>query len=80
MQRNELMPETWVQMLTIVGANLVTTVTLFLWCRHEAGEDRKIVNEDRREILQLIREIREDVEQHKRETDQKMYALLREGK
>jgi hypothetical protein len=38
----------WNQVYTIVGANIAlvlvclsTTITLFLWARHEAGEDRK---------------------------------------
>lgn len=37
----------WTQTITILGANLVlalgcigTTITLFLWCRSEAREDR----------------------------------------
>ena len=31
----------WQQILVIVAANLGTTVGLFLWCRHEAAEDRR---------------------------------------
>jgi len=29
------------QVLTIIVANIGVTISLFLWCRHESGEDRK---------------------------------------
>lgn len=53
----------WTQVLTIVGANLVltagcigTTVTLFLWARSEAREDKKQTDA----ILQAIAEEMKD--------------------
>ncbi len=77
----------WTEVTSIIGANIGlmiasigSTLGLFLWCRHEAGEDRKIVNDDRKEILHLIREIRADIELHKRETDQKMFEFIKERK
>lgn len=58
----------WTQVWTIVGANIAlmvvtigTTITLFLWARHEAGEDRKISADDRRDILNLIRSVQEEM-------------------
>lgn len=52
----------WTQVLTIVGANLGTTIAMFLWCRHEAGEDRKIVADDRKDILNLIRAVQSEMQ------------------
>jgi hypothetical protein len=56
------------QVLTIVGTNIAlilaslgTTITLFLWARHEAGEDRKIYSEDRKDILNLMRSIEQEM-------------------
>lgn len=58
----------WTQVLTIVGANIGlavisigTTITLFLWARHEAAEDRKIVADDRRDVLNMIRAIQDEM-------------------
>lgn len=50
----------WTQVLTIVGANL----GVFLWLRSEASADRRQMQQesaaDRRDILQLIREIKDE--------------------
>jgi hypothetical protein len=43
----------WTQVLTIVGANIAFGLTMFLWLRGES-------NNDRREIHQILREIKED--------------------
>ena len=58
----------WMQVLTII----VTHLTLFLWARREASEDRKengsdrreitkVINEDRKEITKLIHEIHQEM-------------------
>lgn len=51
----------WLQVLTIVGANLIliagcigTTISLFLWARKEG-------NEDRREIMNLLKGIQDEM-------------------
>ena len=44
----------WTQLLTIIGANLGTTIALFIWARTEA-------NQDRRQILDLIRNIQDEM-------------------
>jgi hypothetical protein len=50
----------WLQVLTIVGAN----IGIFLWLRTEASADRRQMQSeaaaDRRDILQIIREIQEE--------------------
>lgn len=33
----------WYTAIMIVGSNLVVTITLFLWARHEAATDRRDV-------------------------------------
>ena len=65
----------WIHIFTIVGTNVGVTLTLFLWCRHEAGEDRKIVNEDRRDIINLIREIQNEVKDMKKEFHSRILVL-----
>ena len=51
----------WTQVLTIIGANLA----IFFWLRTEANADRRQIQQesaaDRRDILQLIREIKEEL-------------------
>ena len=51
----------WTQVLTIVGAN----IGIFLWLRSESSADRRQMQQesaaDRRDILQLIREIKEEM-------------------
>lgn len=65
----------WAQVLTIVGTNIGLTVIsiatmiclflwascLFLWATHEATEDRKRLADDRRDILNMIRAIQEEM-------------------
>lgn len=51
----------WTQVLTIIGSNLA----LFIWARTEASSDRRQFQEqvanDRRDILQIIRGIQEEI-------------------
>ena len=51
----------WTQVLTIVGAN----IGIFLWLRSESSSDRRQMQAeaaaDRRDILSLIREIKEEM-------------------
>jgi len=51
----------WTQVLTIVGAN----IGIFLWLRSESSADRRQMQQesaaDRRDILRLIREIKEEM-------------------
>ena len=51
----------WTQVLTILGANL----GIFFWLRSESSADRRQMQQesasDRRDILQLIREIKEEM-------------------
>ena len=53
----------WLQVLTIVGAN----VGIFLWLRTESSADRRQMQSeaaaDRRDILQIFREIEEENKQ-----------------
>ncbi len=48
---------TWIQVLTIVLANIGWSTTMFLWLRKEANADRKelstAINESRKEITEL---------------------------
>lgn len=44
----------WVPIITAVGANLVTTISLFLWSRAEASQDR-------RQFYTLIMEIQKEM-------------------
>ena len=47
----------WIQFATFVIANLVFTLTLWLWNRTESNADRRTAHEDRKDILNLIRAI-----------------------
>jgi hypothetical protein len=53
----------WTQVLTIVGAN----IGIFLWLRSEASADRRQMQDtaaaDRRDILTLIREIKDELKE-----------------
>lgn len=51
----------WGQILTVIGANLTATIGLFLWARHESGEDRKEIAADRRQMLDLLKGIQEEM-------------------
>ena len=60
----------WNQIWTIVGANIVltlgcigTTITLFLWARHEAGEDRKENAIDRRRMADIMERIQNETKE-----------------
>jgi len=61
----------WNQVLTIVGTNIAlilaslgTTITLFLWARSEASQDRRQfheeIREDRKDLLTLMRGIQDE--------------------
>jgi low affinity Fe/Cu permease len=52
----------WEQVLTIILANIGVTIVLFLWARTEG-------NADRRDILSMIKEIKEEVHELKRAND-----------
>lgn len=51
----------WTQVLTILGANLA----IFFWLRTESNADRRQIQQessaDRRDLLQIIREIKEEI-------------------
>ena len=51
----------WTQVLTIIGAN----IAIFFWLRTESNSDRRQIQQetsaDRRDLLQLIREIKEEL-------------------
>ena len=62
----------WTQVLAIVGSNIAlmavsigSTISLFLWARSEAREDQQELREtlaaDRRDMLQIIREIQSEM-------------------
>lgn len=62
----------WNQVLTIVGTNIAlilaslgTTITLFLWARSEASQDRRQwhdeASQDRRDMLTLMRGIQDEI-------------------
>lgn len=62
----------WNQVLTIVGTNIAlilaslgTTITLFLWARSEASQDRRQwhdeASQDRRDMLTLLRGIQDEI-------------------
>ncbi len=75
----------WMQILLIVGANLGTTISLFLWSRHEAGEDRKEHAADRRETQQLIRDIQNEMKNfhgrlEKQDAEFKAHMIYEHGK
>ena len=44
----------WIQFATFLGANMIFTLTLWLWSRSES-------NSDRRDIMNLIRSIHEEI-------------------
>lgn len=54
----------WVQVLTVVGANIGTVLALLIWARTEAATDRREAAreaaEDRRQIQSFIKEGQED--------------------
>lgn len=53
----------WTQVLTIVGAN----IGIFLWLRSESSADRRQMQDtaaaDRKDILTLIREIKDELKE-----------------
>lgn len=54
----------WTQFSTFMIANMVFTLTLWLWSRSESRADIKEVRavqaEDRKELLTILREIKEE--------------------
>lgn len=53
----------WIQFVTFMIANMAFTLTLWLWNRSEANNDRREAVNDRKEILQLIRSIQEEMKE-----------------
>lgn len=51
----------WPQILVVIGANLGTTITLFLWVRSEAREEKAQTNEDRRQMISLLKGIQDEM-------------------
>lgn len=55
----------WLQVIAILGGNIGVMVPIFLWVRSEANADRRetqnIIREDRKDLLRLISEIKEDM-------------------
>lgn len=47
--------------LTLLLGNAAVIVPLFLWVRSEANADRKEAATDRRDILQLIRAVEQEI-------------------
>lgn len=67
----------WTQVLTIVGAN----IGIFLWLRSESSADRRQMQQesanDRRDILQIIREIQNEAKEFHSEMKDLHYRLLK---
>lgn len=61
---------TWIQVLTIVLANIGWSTTMFLWLRKEANADRKelasAINDNRKEISALKMQMFIFEERHKK--------------
>lgn len=51
----------WTQVLVIIGANLGVMMPMFFWLRSESNADRREHAADRRDILQMIREMKEEM-------------------
>jgi hypothetical protein len=51
----------WIQFATFMIANMVFTLTLWLWSRSEANADRRDASSDRKDILQLIHSIQDEM-------------------
>ncbi len=51
----------WTQVLAIMGANIGVMLPMFFWLRSEANADRRESASDRRDILQLIRNIQDEI-------------------
>ncbi len=45
----------WTQVLAVMGANIGVMLPMFFWLRSEANADRREAANDRRDVLQLIR-------------------------
>ena len=51
----------WTHVLVIIGGNVGIMLPMFFWLRSEANADRRESATDRREIMQLIRNIQEEI-------------------
>jgi len=51
----------WIQFATFIIANMIFTLSLWFWARTESNADRREAANDRRDILQLIRGIQEEI-------------------
>lgn len=51
----------WTQVLAICGANIATIIPMFLWLRSEGNSDRREHAADRRDILSMIREMKDEM-------------------
>ena len=51
----------WAQILTMIGANLAAVISMFLWARREAGEDRKESTRQHDRALDIIQEIQKEM-------------------
>jgi len=50
----------WTQVIVIISANIGVMLPMFFWLRSEGNADRREHAADRRDILNLIREIQEE--------------------
>jgi hypothetical protein len=55
----------WTQILALMGAvfvaNMGVIIPLFLWTRSEANSDRREYANERRDILQIIRNVQQEM-------------------
>lgn len=53
----------WSQVLGIVFGNAAMFLPVFLWLRTEANADRREANEDRRYMLNILNEMKEEMKE-----------------
>lgn len=51
----------WEQVFAMITANTALILTMFFWLRSESNSDRREAANDRRDILNLIRGIQEEI-------------------
>ena len=51
----------WTEFLAVILANMAVMLPMFFWLRSEANADRRESAADRRDVLQLIRDIQTEM-------------------
>ena len=51
----------WTEFLAVIFANMAVMLPMFFWLRSEANADRRESAADRRDVLQLIRDIQTEM-------------------